>query len=174
MFLSQRLNTNFYVNQLLYFFDNSLNKQFKDYFHFRRLNLNLELSYLNIGKISIWQFVNTIFYHCLFCLYNKLLFIHYKLQDGFQYLGRTLEWNQSDRVYFSLRLSMFVLLSSFRLNFQHGMLSYFTVSRENLGIYAFRYFNPIPAGGGLSSSPPVFLHNSKTIDLMLLKFSDFS
>ena len=35
--------------------------------------------------------------------------------------------------------------------------------------------NPIPAGGGVHLTPPVvFLHNSKSIGLRLLKFSDFS
>jgi len=36
--------------------------------------------------------------------------------------------------------------------------------------------NPIPAGGGVNLTPPCsfFLHNSKSIGLMLLKFSDFS
>ena len=35
--------------------------------------------------------------------------------------------------------------------------------------------NPIPAGGGQFDPPPVvFLHNSKSIGLRLLKFSDFS
>ena len=36
--------------------------------------------------------------------------------------------------------------------------------------------NPIPAGGGVNLTPPpvVFLHNSKSIGLRLLKFSDFS
>ena len=39
------------------------------------------------------------------------------------------------------------------------------------------YFNPIPAvGRGLIWPPPpvVFLHNSKSIGLRLLKFSDFA
>ena len=35
------------------------------------------------------------------------------------------------------------------------------------------YFNPIPAGGG-GGQFVVFLHNSKSIGLRLLKFSDFS
>ena len=35
--------------------------------------------------------------------------------------------------------------------------------------------NPIPAGGGVNLTPPVvFLQNSKSIGLRLLKFSDFS
>ena len=35
--------------------------------------------------------------------------------------------------------------------------------------------NPIPAGGVKLTPPPVvFLHNSKSIGLRLLKFSDFS
>ena len=36
--------------------------------------------------------------------------------------------------------------------------------------------NPIPAGGGGQFDPPpvVFLHNSKSIGLRLMKFSDFS
>ena len=37
-------------------------------------------------------------------------------------------------------------------------------------------FIPIPAGGGANLPPPlkIFLHNSKSIGLSLLKFSDFS
>ena len=37
-------------------------------------------------------------------------------------------------------------------------------------------FNPIPAGWGGQFDPPpvVFLHNSKSMGLRLLKFSDFS
>ena len=34
--------------------------------------------------------------------------------------------------------------------------------------------NPIPAGGGQFAPPVVFLHDSKSIGLRLLKFSDFS
>ena len=35
--------------------------------------------------------------------------------------------------------------------------------------------NPIPAGGGANLTlPVVFLHNSKSVGLRLLKFSDFS
>jgi len=39
-----------------------------------------------------------------------------------------------------------------------------------------KFLNPFPAGGGgVNLTPPVvFLHNSKSIGLRLLKFSDFS
>ena len=36
------------------------------------------------------------------------------------------------------------------------------------------FLNPIPAGGSIWPPPLVFLHNSKSIGLRLLKFSDFS
>ena len=45
----------------------------------------------------------------------------------------------------------------------------FWIGRRDLGM-----INPIPSGGGVNLTPPVvFLHNSKSIGLRLLKFSDF-
>ena len=46
----------------------------------------------------------------------------------------------------------------------------------NLGVSS-KYFNPIPAGGGggqFAPPPVVFLNDSKSIGMRLLKFSDFS
>ena len=55
-------------------------------------------------------------------------------------------------------------------------MSYLGMDRLHFFRKKVSFFNPIPAGGGGQFDPPCsfFLHNSKSIGLRLLKFSDFS
>ena len=103
-----------------------------------------------------------------------------------EYKGAVLKISSKNYVWFLWRLQSFVWRPEIFLFFsmKNWLFSIVGSVKSVLLIYQFKEgncqgptFNPIPAGGGGQFAPPpvvFFLHNSKSIGLRLLKFSDFS